>query len=358
MPKGCVRNDATSLFFGKETRLSALFPQITLTECNDASASAALLPLPRLRMLRLSVTDLCNFRCRYCMPLMGVPQLQHKEILSLEQLAELVWWLTAHVGIERVRLTGGEPLVRQGIEHLIAQISSFPGIKEVSLTTNGSLLQQKAWALKAAGLKRVNVSLDSLDADRFAEITRGGKLKHALAGIEAARDAGLTPLRINTVLQRSTWRQEVPALLDYAAETGYEVRFIELMRMGTERQWCESELVTVDEVQRELDVEMVSIENQSHAPAQRTLIYWHGTSVQVGWITPRSHPFCSRCERLRLDARGQLRRCLMDPSVFPLSRTLAEKDAPAAWKAFQKYVAQKAAPQAMDSPTAMNQVGG
>jgi cyclic pyranopterin phosphate synthase len=338
--------------------MSALFSQITLPSFVDEQESSAIPSPPRLRMLRLSVTDLCNFRCRYCMSLMGVPHLQHGDLLSLEQLADLVWWLTACVGIERVRLTGGEPLVRHGIEHLIAQISTFPGIQEVSLTTNGSLLQQKVWALKAAGLKRVNISLDSLDKERFAAITRGGSLKHTLAGIDAACSAGLTPIRINTVLQRSTWRQEVPSLLDYAAETGYEVRFIELMRMGTERKWCESELVSVDEVRRELNVEMVTIKNQSHAPAQRTLVYWHGTSVKVGWISPRSHPFCSRCERLRMDARGQLRRCLMDPAIFNLSHTLEDMSAPVAWKAFQTYVAKKVAPLTMDSQTAMNEVGG
>ena len=144
----------------------------------------------------------------------GVPKTSHSSLLSLEELAGLVTWLTKYAGIDKVRLTGGEPLVRRGVEQLIAELSAISAIREVSLTTNGSLLPQMAERLKAAGLARVNISLDSLDADRFAEVTRGGNLTHTLEGIEAARDAGLTPIKLNAVLQRSTWKQEVPLLLD------------------------------------------------------------------------------------------------------------------------------------------------
>ena len=192
--------------------------------------------------------------------------------------------------------------MRPGVEHLIAELSSLPAIQEVSLTTNGSLLANQAWSLKAAGLSRVNVSLDSLDKERFKEVTRGGNLDRTLAGIEAAQAAGLAPIKLNTVLQRSTWHQEVPRLLDYAAEAGLEIRFIELMRTGTERTWCESEFVSVDEVCGGLDAEIVSVNEQTQAPARRTLLNWHGTLVNVGWITPRSHPFCrtvSACAWMR-----------------------------------------------------------
>jgi len=316
------------------------------------------LPVPRTTLLRLSVTDLCNLRCRYCMPLEGVPKRSDCCLLSLECLASLVIWLSSQVGINRIRLTGGEPLVRPGVEHLIEELSSLPAIQEVSLTTNGSLLSKMAWDLKAAGLGRVNISLDSLDKERFKEITRGGNLDRTLEGIKAAQAAGLTPIKLNTVLQRSTWRQEVPRLLDYAAESGFEIRFIELMRTGTERAWCESEFVSVDEVCCGLDLEVVLEKEQTHAPARRTLLNWRGALVSTGWITPRSHPFCSRCERLRMDARGQLRRCLMDPKTFDLPLALATMSGLEVRQELKSYIAGKFAPHAMDSSFAMSQIGG
>ena len=314
--------------------------------------------MPRLRLLRLSVTNLCNFRCRYCMPLEGVPKPLHCCLLSLECLTSLVAFLSIQAGINRIRLTGGEPLVRPGVEQLIAELSSLPAIQEVSLTTNGSLLSRMAWNLKEAGLSRVNVSLDSLDKERFKEVTRGGNLDLTLAGINAAQDAGLTPIKLNTVLQRSTWQQEVPRLLDFAAEGGFEIRFIELMRTGTERAWCESEFVSVDEVCGGLGAEIVPVKEQTQAPARRTLLNWRGTLVNVGWITPRSHPFCAHCERLRMDARGQLRRCLMDPKTFDLPRVLATMNGLAVRQEFQSYIAGKFPPQTMDSSFAMSQIGG
>jgi len=314
--------------------------------------------MPRLRLLRLSVTDLCNFRCRYCMPLEGVPKPLHRCVLSFECLTSLVAFLSIQAGINRIRITGGEPLVRPGVEHLIAELSSLPAIQEVSLTTNGSLLSKMAWKLAAAGLSRVNVSLDSLDKERFKEVTRGGDLDRTLAGIKAAQTAGLTPIKLNAVLHRSTWRQEVPRLLDYAADAGFEIRFIELMRTGTERAWCESEFVSVDEVCAGLGVEIVPVKEQNQSPARRTLLNWHGILVNVGWITPRSHPFCKNCERLRMDARGQLRRCLMDPKTFDLPRVLATMNGLAVRQEFQSYIADKFPPQAMDSAFAMNQIGG
>jgi cyclic pyranopterin phosphate synthase len=231
-------------------------------------------------------------------------------------------------------------------------------MREVSLTTNGSLLSRMAWSLKAAGLGRVNISLDSLDEERFKEVTRGGSLKRTLQGIKAARDAGLTPIKLNTVLQRSTWKQELPRLLDYAASTGFEIRFIELMRMGTERVWCDSEFISVDEVCKGLGTKIVPAEEQTAAPARTTLLDWRGASVKVGWITPRSHPFCQRCERLRMDARGRIRRCLMDPATLDLPHTLETMDEVSASQEFQRYVAGKVSARAMDSSFAMSQIGG
>lgn len=334
--------------------LVQFYPRPPVSRADEVPASAA----SRLRLLRLSITDRCNFRCRYCMPLEGVAKVARQDLLPLEKMVELVQWLVAHAGIDRVRLTGGEPLMRSGIEQLVSDLSASAGVREISLTTNGSLLPRLAWGLKVAGLTRVNVSLDSLDEERFAEVTRGAHLQPTLNGIAAAQEAGLTPIKLNTVLRRSTWRQEVPSLLDYAAQTGFEIRFIELMRTGTERAWCETEFVSVDEVCEGLGAEIHPIEEESRASARRTVMNWRGALISVGWITPRSHPFCSRCDRLRMDARGQLRRCLMDPAQLDLAQLLSRMDGESAKLNFNSYVAGKVPPLTMDNALAMSQIGG
>ncbi len=332
---------------------------VSVPRPTDVFAEAnALLSLSPLRLLRLSVTNLCNFRCCYCMPKKGLPKVKHDELLSLESLSRLVGWLVSHTGIRRVRITGGEPLMRPAIEHLIADLSQLDAIQEVSLTTNGSMLSRMAWTLKAAGLNRVNISLDSLDEARFAEVTRGGTLRSTLAGIKAAQEAGLTPIKLNTVLRNSTWEMDVPRLLDYAANTGLEIRFIELMRMGTEQSWCGSEFISVDDVCAGLGTEILPAEKQPFGPARNTLLNWHGTQLKVGWIAPRSHPFCNRCERLRMDARGQIRRCLMDPKTYDLRSVLITDNNQTAHEEFQAYIEGKLPPLTMEGHVAMSQIGG
>lgn len=316
--------------------------------------------VPVTRLLRLSITDRCNFRCRYCMPAEGVPKAPHAELLSLERLAETVDFLVEYAGVERVKLTGGEPLVRSGIESLVRRIAAMPKVKEVSLTSNASLLGRMAESLQAAGLQRVNISLDSLDPQRFAELTRGGKLADALAGIQAAQRAGLLPIKLNAVLQRSGWEQDVPRLLDFSAENGFELRFIELMRTGTELDWCASEFVPADQVRQALaqTAEVRPMDGPPGAPAKLTEIIWHGKKIVVGWITPRSHPFCNQCERVRLDARGRLRRCLMDPNYLELGSILERGDKQSAAEAFAGYMTGKHAPETMEIASAMNLIGG
>ncbi|HVJ04759.1 MAG TPA: radical SAM protein [Candidatus Saccharimonadales bacterium] len=313
-----------------------------------------------MRMLRLSVTEKCNFRCRYCMPPKGLHRTSDHGPLTLQELAENVEWLVRHSPIERVKITGGEPLVRPGLEELISRIAQIKSIREISMTTNGSLLPQHAHALKAAGLARVNVSLDSVDPQRFSDLSRGARLEHTISGINAAITAGLTPLKLNAVLQRSTWIHEVPLLLDLAAERGVEIRFIELMRTGTERAWCESEIVPVEEVKAWIATQTSIVASGSPlaAPAYQTTIPWKGTALKVGWIAPRSNPFCDSCERLRMDSRGRLRRCLMDPVTFDLTQFRPIQGNLAAAEAFESYMAEKRPPRAMDSELSMNQVGG
>jgi len=324
--------------------------------CNPANSSAA----PKTRLLRLSVTDRCNFRCRYCMPAEGVPKFSKRELLSLEQLSQMVRWLSGHMLIERVKITGGEPLVRLGLEHLIADLCAIPKVREVSLTTNGSLLARKAWELKANGLARVNVSVDSLDPERFAELTRGGQLRDTLEGIDAALKVGLTPLKLNTVLRRSTWKTDVPKLLDFASERGLEPRFIELMRTRTGREWCDSEFVAMDGVREWLEQQtpMVPVASPEAIPAQLTRIRWAGKWMLVGWIAPRSHPFCGTCERVRLDSKGRLRRCLMDSAMLDLVRLRRAAGDDGAVGALYGYMAGKHAPHGMDSEFTMSQLGG
>lgn len=314
---------------------------------------------PNTRLLRVSVTDRCNFRCRYCMPVEGVPAIPHLALLSLEELAEMVRWLSRRMPIERVKLTGGEPLVRLGLGSLIAALVAIPGIREVSLTTNGSLLAEKAWELKASGLARASVSLDSLDHTRFADLTRGGKLDDTLAGIDAALKAGLAPIKLNAVLQRSTWTQDVPELLDFAADRGLEIRFIELMRTGTEREWSEAEFISVDEVKAWVSdhANLSPITTPAGTPAQMSKLQWRDRYVSVGWIAPRTHPFCGSCERVRLDCRGRLRRCLMDSSLLDLV-SLRGKGDRSATEAVSRYMAAKFAPNGMDSEYMMSQIGG
>ena len=313
-----------------------------------------------VRSLRLSVTDRCNYRCRYCMPATGVPKVAHQDLLSLEELASLAGWLISRLGIARVKLTGGEPLVRRGLDQLVKRLAQIPGVGEISLTSNGSYLQHHAATLKAAGLARVNVSLDTLDQDRFHQLTRGGHLQETLSGIAAAVAAGLTPLKLNSVLQRSTWQQDVPALLDYAAAHGFEVRFIELMRTGTARPWCDSEYVAASRVQLWLS-EQGGFRPALYAepgPARRSLVTWRGVQLNVGWITPRSHPFCQTCDRLRLDARGRLYRCLMDAKYLDLAAALRSGSSDQAEEQLVSYLVAKNVPLGMDHESAMSLIGG
>lgn len=309
--------------------------------------------------LRLSLTDRCNLRCRYCMPAEGVAFIPHHKLPSLEELARAVAFLVQHVHVNRVKLTGGEPLVRKGAVELVALLRAIPGIEEVSMTTNGTRLSALAKELKAAGLARVNVSLDTLNPQRFRELTRGGEVSRVLAGIAAARREGLVPVKLNAVLRASTFQKDVPELLAYAAREKLELRFIELMRTGTEAAWAEQEYVSAQEVQAFLAQkgELIPLVGQANAPARRTLFRFSGGEVLLGWITPVSHSFCDACNRLRLDAQGRLRRCLMDPLMVPLVSLLRQGEDQALARLWP-YLAGKKPPAAMDSQLPMSAIGG
>ena len=252
--------------------------------------------------LRISITDLCNLRCRYCMP-DGVCQKDHRDILSFEEIQEITS-AAAELGIHKVRITGGEPLVRRGCVELCRMISGIPGIREVDLTTNGILLPRYARDLKEAGVNRVNISLDTMDPEKYAYITGGGSLKDAMDGIQAAFDAGLTPVKVNTVLIGGFNDAEIPAFVEMTRETPVELRFIELMPMGGEfgkEAYLPGQIV----LDRVPELKPLPV-NGGVARLYRL----PGGAGRVGLISPLSRHFCGTCNRLRLTSEGNLKPCL------------------------------------------------
>lgn len=253
--------------------------------------------------LRISVTDLCNLRCAYCMPPEGVRKREHRDILSLEEIAETAQEAAA-LGVRKIRLTGGEPLVRRGLPALCRALRAIDGVEDLTLTTNGLLLPGMAAELKAAGVDRVNISLDTLDPEKYRTMTRGGRLEDALAGIRAAWEAGLTPLKLNAVLIGGFNDQEIPALAALTREAPVEVRFIELMPM-TGAFGPEAYLPCAAVLERLRDLEPAEGDG---GVARRYRL--PGAAGTVGLISPLSCDFCGGCNRLRLTADGFLKPCL------------------------------------------------
>jgi cyclic pyranopterin phosphate synthase len=280
--------------------------------------------------LRLSITDRCNLRCTYCMPAEGVPPRTHEEILSYEELA-VVARVAAGCGISKVRITGGEPLVRHGCAALVGMLARTSGIHDISLTTNGILLPQYAAELRREGLGRVNISLDSLDPERFARLTRGGRLEAALAGLASAFDVGFSPIKVNTVLVDGI-EDELDAFVELTREREVHVRFIEFMPLDRRLQGpCgpgDRRLVPAPEVLRRLKEKHRLIPGQGpygHGPAR----YWRlpGAAGSIGFVAGVSDHFCGSCNRLRLTADGRLRTCLFsgeEVDVRPLIDQPAE----------------------------------
>lgn len=337
-------------------------PRLQLSICQRERLTADARPpgeVTRPLTLRLSVTERCNFRCRYCTPPGGFPKTRYDHLLSLDRLAQMVEWLAREFVVRRVRITGGEPLVRPGVADLVTRLASISGLKEVSLTTNGSRLRHHAHPLKQAGLNRVNVSLDTLNGERFAALT-GGRLSDTLAGIETAVAAGLTPVKLNAVLHSSTWREDVPALLDYASEQGLDLRFIELMPTGAADGWARAEFIAASEVMGWLEnvAPVTPLPHPPASPARPTRVTWRSKAVAVGWITPVSRPFCDGCNRLRLNSHGRLRRCLMDPNSFPLMEIITTEGSDSATGKVADYLAGKRSPAVMSADSPMIALGG
>ena len=259
--------------------------------------------------LRLSVTDLCSLRCRYCMPAGGVPKRDHRDICSIEELAEIAG-AAVDCGVRKVRLTGGEPLVRRGVLDLCRRIAATPGVEELCLTTNGLALPQLAGPLREAGADRLNVSLDTLRSDRYAYITRVGRLEEVFRGLEAAAAAGFTGTKLNVVLMKDFNEDEIPAFVNLARRYPLEVRFIELMPIGEGRSFRFLPAQAVLDACPDLRPAEGSGVARRYRPES-------GPGL-VGLIEPMSRRFCAQCDRVRVTADGKLKPCLHSDQEFPL----------------------------------------
>ena len=268
--------------------------------------------------LRISLTDRCSLRCTYCMPAEGLVWLTKSERLSDDEIVRLAGVFVG-LGVTSIRLTGGEPLVHPTLVPMVARLAALGPRPELSLTTNGISLTQSAGQLVEAGLDRINVSLDTLDAERFRQLTRRDRLPDVLAGIAAAHAAGITPLKINTVLVRDSNLAEAPALLEWALRQGYQLRFIEHMPLDADHLWSRDGMVTADEILELLGehYELAPQRRHGHAPAEEFDVvdgpgreHWAVTPGRLGVIASVTRPFCRDCDRLRLTSDGQLRTCL------------------------------------------------
>lgn len=263
----------------------------------------------KISYLRVSVTDRCNLRCQYCMPAGGVTPSARQDLLSYEEICRIVACFV-RLGVSHVRLTGGEPLVRKDLARLVSMLASFPGLKDLTMTTNGLLLRQYASQLAAAGLKRLNISLDSLDPKRFEAVTRGGKLAEVLAGIDRANEAGLTPIKLNVVVMRGCNEDELLEFVKFAGTRKLIIRFIECMPMADVGFSNRDRFVSTDEVRR--TIEAVYPLEPVAVPGSGPAVYFQvrSTGAILGFICPLTPQFCEVCNRVRLTALGKLRLCL------------------------------------------------
>src|ERR671932_105545 len=319
-----------------------------------------------IRSVRISVTDKCNFRCTYCMPAEGLEWLRRDEILTFEEIARLVGVLAA-MGVDEVRLTGGEPLVRRELPVLVRMLAETPGVDDLSLTTNGVLLDRLAGPLVAAGLRRINVSLDSLSHVRFAELTRRDALDAVLRGLEEAeRYPELRPIKVNCVAIKGFTEEEVPALAELARRKPYVVRFIEFMPLDADEVWREDQVLTGAEIRALIEERygpLVELPTKASSTARR--FGFADGKGELGFVNPVSEPFCSTCDRIRLTADGQLRTCLFSRREWNVKEALRDgaDDAELA-AAIRNAVAHKELKHRINEPgfvrasRSMSQIGG
>lgn len=260
-----------------------------------------------INYLRLSVTDRCNLRCKYCMPEDGIDKVRHEDILTYEEITEVVQ-VMSQMGVDKIRITGGEPLVRPGIVDLVRQLTKLDSVNEVTMTTNGILLAENAEALKKAGLRRVNISIDTLNPTRFKEMTRGGDLSKVIAGIEAAKKHGLTSVKLNVVLIGGFNDDEIQDFVNLTRDEAIEVRFIELMPLGEVAKWNKSHFISNKVVLERMPELIPTISKDPSSPA--TYYKLPDGKGKVGLISPISCKFCDMCNRVRITSEGFLKQCL------------------------------------------------
>lgn len=266
----------------------------------------------RIKSMRISITDKCNFRCTYCMPAEGLPWLKKAEILAYEEIVRIAR-VAVEIGIEQIRLTGGEPLVRRDVPELVRQLRQVEGLHSLSLTTNGILLKQQAAALAAAGLTRINVSLDSLLREKFTRMTRRDQLHGVLAGLEEVRRyPSIHPIKINAVAMKNFSEEEVLPFVQFARDHAFVMRWIEFMPLDADQIWRKEDILSGAEIKAIIEAAygpLVPIRTGDPAETARRYTFSDGIG-EVGFINPVSEPFCASCDRIRLTADGQLRTCL------------------------------------------------
>ncbi len=269
--------------------------------------------------LRISVTDRCNFRCIYCMPAEGLKWLKREDIMRFEEIARLARIFVTRYGVRTIRITGGEPLVRVKLEELIGMINEIDPTLDITMTTNGVLLRQKARLLKDAGLKRINISLDTLHMDRFKEMARSDAFERVMDGVAAARDAGLWPIKLNMVVMKGHNDDEVVDFARLAHSEGYEVRFIEFMPLDGDNIWTNEQVVPSLRIQEQIEdlFPLRPVHDERPGPATRYR-FADGAPGGVGFISSVSQAFCATCNRIRLTAEGGLRTCLFSLRETPL----------------------------------------
>jgi len=269
--------------------------------------------------LRISITDRCNFRCIYCMPAEGLKWLKRDDLLRFEEIARLARLFVERYGVRTIRITGGEPLVRVKVEELVGMINEIDPTLDITMTTNGVLLREKAQLLKDAGLKRINISLDTLHMDRFHEIARSDAFKRVMDGIDASSEAGLSPIKLNMVVMKGKNDDEVVDFARLARDKGYEVRFIEFMPLDGDNIWTVDQVVPSRRIQEQIEdlFPLQPVVDTRPGPATR-FKFADGTPGGVGFISSVSQAFCTTCNRIRLTAEGGLRTCLFSLQETPL----------------------------------------
>lgn len=321
----------------------------------------------RIKSMRISITDKCNFRCAYCMPAEGLPWLKKAEILSYEEITRIAR-VAVSIGIEQIRLTGGEPLVRRDVPELVRQLKQLEGLRSLSLTTNGIMLNKLAGPLAEAGLTRINVSLDSLVREKFAQLTRRDQLQRVLEGLEALEPfPSIHPVKINAVAMRGFSEDEVLDFVKFARNKAYVMRWIEFMPLDADQIWRKEDILSGGEIKAIIEQKygpLVSITTGDPSETARRYTFSDGIG-EVGFINPVSEPFCASCDRIRLTADGQLRTCLFateETDLRAVVRSPASDDAlastirQAVWhKELKHYIGDKRFKRANRS---MSMIGG